>query len=217
MAHLDYYHYPPRHRHHHDLTTHKWGVVTPPAVEPVVPSDLRAHCRVDDDPTYLIGLETACREVFEDLTRLTLVNTVYTASYDHFPHCGGGLVIPKRPLVSVSSVTYYDEAGTQQTLDASTYLVDSAGLWGRVVPSPTAMQTSSPWPATQCHRPNAVVVTFTAGHGGDATTVPQKYKLAIAQHVEASYMERAAISDIKYQPVPYAYEAIVGLARTREI
>ena len=74
--------------------------------------------------------------------------------------------LPRSPLQSVSSIQYYDQAGTLQTLDPSAYLVDSFSEPARITPAP-----ATTWPATQ-NRANAVLITFVAGYGSTGAAVP---------------------------------------------
>jgi uncharacterized phiE125 gp8 family phage protein len=65
----------------------------------------------------------------------------------------------RSPLISVSSVSYYDGNGVQRTLTAGDdYLVDPTSCPGRIFPA-----QGKNWPATQ-DRPGAVLVTYTAGY-----------------------------------------------------
>jgi hypothetical protein len=69
------------------------------------------------------------------------------------------ICLMRSPLIAVSSISYYDAAGVQQTLTAGTdYGVDATSCPGRVFPAP-----GTNWPATQ-DRPGAVLVTYTAGY-----------------------------------------------------
>lgn len=83
---------------------------------------------------------------------------------------GYEIYCPRAPLQSVTSIKYWDQDGTQQTLSPSAYLVDTYSEPGRIVPAP-----GTAWPATQ-NRINAVEVAFVAGYGADGSFVPMGIK-----------------------------------------
>ncbi len=150
------------------------SLVTAPTVEPLSVLDAMAQCRVEsaDDPNTAAQL-TACigaaRRRGELETRRAWNNQVWRLVGDDFP-CGE-IRVPRPPLRSVDSITYYDATGTQQTLAASAYQVvipsgPHAGR-GRIAP---AIGTS--WPTVQAERIGGVVIEFTAGYGPAASDVP---------------------------------------------
>lgn len=80
------------------------------------------------------------------------------------------IIIPLPPLQTIDSIKYYDQAGIKQTLDPSSYIVDSVSEPARVTP---AVGTS--WPSTQ-NRANAVEVSFTAGWDSTGALMPRGIK-----------------------------------------
>lgn len=142
---------------------------TPPAVEPVTLARAKLHLRVDyaDEDDLITDLITAARMECEDRLQRTLVNTGWTWPLDAFPACGGMLVPPMPPLVSLGAITYVDPAGANQTMDWSSLVhIDFISQPGRIAPA------SGSWPAT-ADRINAVTVTYTAGYGPAAADVPR--------------------------------------------
>ncbi|QDV34022.1 head-tail connector protein [Tautonia plasticadhaerens] len=195
---------------------------TPPAEEPVTTAEAKAHLRVevDDDDTLIAALVVAARRLVEARLARALVSQAWDLTLDGFPRACtqrpgswerswsyyGTLTVPLAPLASVSSITYVDAAGEEQTLDPSGYQV-VAGSPGLVVP---AYGTS--WPATRS-RPEAVTIRFTAGYG-DAADVPQTLKLAVLLLVSHWYEHREAAIDplIGNGPVdlPYGVGALLA-------
>lgn len=73
-----------------------------------------------------------------------------------FPEDGGVIVLPRPPLVGVSSITYFDTANVSQTLAG--HQVFAAAMPGYVA-LPVGL---TQWPLTK-ERNDAVTVTFTGG------------------------------------------------------
>lgn len=141
---------------------------TPPAAEPISLAQAKLHLRVDhaEEDTLIQGLITAARMDCEDRIRQTLITTGWTLALDAFPGEYSCIELPMPPLVAVTAVQYIDATGTLQSLDwAATTAVDFIGQPARLVPL-------QPWPATSPLRPNAVQITYTAGHGPAAADVP---------------------------------------------
>jgi uncharacterized phiE125 gp8 family phage protein len=83
------------------------------------------------------------------------------------------LELPRTPLIAVTSVKYYDQDGTQQTLDPSRYIVCPD-----LEPGLIYLNADLSWPTLQV-RPDAVQVIFTAGHSTTVAAVPALLKQAM--------------------------------------
>jgi len=145
---------------------------TAPTVEPVTVGEIKAHLRIDhgDQDDYLETLITAARQACESATRRALVEQTWKMYLDAFP---AAIRPPRPPLRSVSSLQYVDTDGNTQTLDSGQYDVDTDREPGEVREAYGCC-----WPSTRDH-PNAVIVTFKAGYGTDAASVPAPVKHAI--------------------------------------
>lgn len=155
-----------------------------PASEPVTTSEAKTHLRVTSstDDTYIGNLVTAARELCENFTGRCFINQTFAWTLDAFPASDWDyLYFPRAPLGSVSSVTYYDSDNAQQTWSSSEYDVDTAGNLGRLRP-----KDGYSWPTTY-DRPNAITVTFVAGYGSAASSVPQSIKHAMLLHIGDLY------------------------------
>lgn len=151
-------------------------LTSPPASEPVTVAEAKARLRVtvaaeDGDIASLIQqaralAEAACQRAF--------VTQTYSLKLDDFPRGRDRTIyLPRPPLQSVSSVTYYDAAGAPQALGPAGYWVAPGGEPGRLLPP-----AGAEWPAVQAGRPEAVEVVYVAGYG-DAAAVPPPAKAAI--------------------------------------
>lgn len=175
-------------------------LVTPPAVEPVSVADAQEYLRVDPDlDAALIGaLITTARRTVESYTGLSLINTVWEYSLDAAQLRGTSLALPRAPLASVASITYYNADGTSGTFSASSYYADAFAIPGRIV-----LYTGSTWPTALRERAS-LIVRFTAGYGSAASSVPADLCTAIKMLCGLAYEERLG------NPAPTKYESMAS-------
>lgn len=155
-------------------------VTTEPTQEPLSLADLKARLQVDhdDDDATLRALLVAARQAVEGWEWRSHLTQTRTMALDRFP-CHT-IYVPAPPLQSVTSITYVDAVGDEQTLSASLYQVDTASEPGRIVPA-----YGEVWPVTRC-QPNAVTIVYVAGHT-DPCDVSGKSKIAITELVRRTY------------------------------
>lgn len=141
------------------------SVTTPPKFEPVSLFELKQAlklCTSDtDEDALLSSLISAARVTVEAYQRRTIVQTSYKMNLDGW--CDPILPI-KPPLVSVSSVTYLDSAGDEQTLGTGLYNVDTASIPGRIT-----KDYGDTYPTLYPVKDN-VSVNYTAGYAKYAGT-----------------------------------------------
>lgn len=161
-------------------------LVTAPSVEPLSLADAKAWLRVqhtaEDD--LITDLIVAARQRAELLSERQLITATWRLTLDSFPSGNGGLVIPRPRLISVTSITYVDTAGTTTTMPAADYIADTDSEPGWIVPA-----YGDIWPTPRVQA-NAVKVTYTAGYGAAATNVPKELILGIKGHVAVHYQKR---------------------------
>lgn len=158
------------------------SVVTPPTSEPVTVAEvkLQAVIGTDADDALLAIMIQAVREHGEALTNRSFITQTLKVSLDSFP---AKIDLPRGPVTAVSSVTYIDEDGDEQTLVAGTdYDTDIISLVGRVQPVYMGQ-----WPTTK-QVPNAVNVTYTAGWTTE--TIPAALKQWLLVRVASLYTQR---------------------------
>lgn len=165
-------------------------------------AEAKRFCWVDpsfgDDDGIIADEIRAARERCERVTGLQLLTATWAMYLDQLPGdlCGTGLaygswdwlerysiVLPRPPLLTVTSVTYVDYAGVTQTWDASLYQVDAKSRPARLYPA-----WGQIWPLAR-YQMNAVTITYTAGYGA-ALAVPAEIKSAIKAHVKYCYDNR---------------------------
>jgi uncharacterized phiE125 gp8 family phage protein len=148
-------------------------LITGPIEEPVTLDEIKTHLRLalafTDEDSYITGLISAARASSEKFTRSAFLTQTWEQYMDSFPHSGRDGVAYNRsmdrhcihllhpPLQSVTSVQYLDPGGALQTMDPTTYIVDTGSKPGRIHP-----KIGVPWPPT-ANLPKAVIVRFVAG------------------------------------------------------
>jgi len=156
-------------------------IKTAPTTEPVTLAEAQAHCRSIDDTAEnatLTGLITAAREYCEQYTRRALAPQTIELYLDYFPY---EIKLPMPPITSVTSITYKDYLGTETTVSASDYVVDTVKgcinqAYGKTFPSFTPYIS------------NPIKVTYVAGYIAAPKTVKQAMLLLIGHW----YVNRSA-------------------------
>lgn len=161
-------------------------VTTDPAAEPVLLSEAKTHLRVDNDEenALITILAQAAREMVEQRIGRSLITQSRTIKLDYFPD-SDTILLPYGPVISVTSITYYDEDEVLQTLSSSEYWVDTSSDIARIV-------VMDSWPGTQ-DRPNAVTIVYSAGYGASSSYVPKPIKQAIYLLIAHLYENRQAV------------------------
>lgn len=181
-----------------------------PAVEPVSLTEAKSHLRVDisDDDDYISGLIKSAREYIEGATRQALITQTWRLSLDAWPE-GNEITIPKPPLQSVTSIIYKDSDGNSTTWSTSAYIVDSDSEPGRVV-----LAYGQSWPSVTLYPANPIQITFKAGYGDAASSVPQHLIHAIKFLVAHWYENREPVTvGAVARDVPLAVDSLIWLNR----
>ena len=158
-----------------------------PAIEPVSLAEAKRHANVvaSDDDELLAGLIQAAREQVESDAGRALINQTWRLKLHDF--FADQLELPRGPLQSVTSITYLDPDGVEQTLAAANYHVDADRTPGVIWRDPDCT-----WP-TVSDVANAVTILFVAGYGDAAADVPQRAKQAILLLLGHWYRSREAV------------------------
>ena len=185
-------------------------VVTPPSSEPLVADDVVLHLNLsgsDYDEDQLSAFIKAARQQVESDTGRALIRQTVDVYYDGFP-CSSDLYLPKPPLVSVTSVTTYDEDNVSAVMSSSDYLVDTAS-----VPARLALNSTASWP-TSLRRVNAVIVRAVCGYGAGATDVPEPLREAMRLLIGAmhEHREQVIVSQFagQFLEIPFGYQQLIA-------
>lgn len=172
-----------------DIRRFSLARITPPASQIITVSDAKLHLRIDTtaEDSYVSALIDAATNAIEAYTHRSLITQTWRYSRDRFPYpypqngyvdplflqtpsTGAWLAepiwLPRPNLLSVTSVTYLDVNGTQQTLSPSVYTVNTDE-----VPGTISLANGQSWPNALYLR-NSVQITYTAGYGASATNIP---------------------------------------------
>lgn len=181
-------------------------IATEPASEPVTVEEVRERLRLDtvDQDSMLDSLVIAARQAVEARIHRSLITRTLRLTLDAWPTTQYSLVatdgyaghiraarttilLPMPPAIAVSGIVYVDENGANQDWAAANYRVD-------VFSEPARITCAS-----GCSYPgilsitNAITITYTAGYGSDASSVPSAIRESIImlacdlyEHPEAS-------------------------------
>lgn len=163
-----------------------WSLVTAPTQEPLSLDEAKLHASItqDDDNPLIEGYIRAAREAAQGyLGRAFFTQTWQYTQTDWSDE----MWLPMAtPLSSVTSVKYYDENGTLQTLSASVYITDTVSEPGRLMLAP-----SQTWPTLQSLRSGPrVIVTYVCGRAA-LDLVPELVKQGMRLYVTYADGDRA--------------------------
>lgn len=166
-----------------------------PAAEPFDLAAAKAHLKLDysDAATdaLITGLITVAREAAEDRLQATLVQTTWRWTTDRL---APRMRLPMDPIMAVSEVKYTDTAGVLQTL---------AGTEWRLVDDMLLPAFGKCWPV-HAVEPGAVRITYTAGHGTTAASVPTPIVQWIKLALTDLYVNRGRSADRPAVPQGFA-------------
>jgi uncharacterized phiE125 gp8 family phage protein len=196
----------------------KLTLVTPPSAEPVTLPEARLQLRLYAtgsleniaEDAYIAGLITAARDYVENVTGRALVTQTWDVFFDRWPW-GDAITLPKAPLQSVTSLTYYDTDRTAATLTEGTeFTVDTDSAPGRIV-----LENGEIWPTTQLHPNNPIKIRFVAGYLDTSSPpdtvagVPANIKHAIKLLVTHWYGQRTPTGDV-VASIPWGVDALLA-------
>ncbi len=207
-----------------------YELVTAPAIEPVTLVEIKEHARVDDteDDAYLTALITAAREMVERHTGRCLITQTWKLTMDQWPGeaCdewwdgvregpisalnAAWVELRKAPVLAVSSVVTKDEDDTASTWAASNYyLARQPNGYGRLT-----RKSGAVWPVIPLRRAGAIEITFTAGYGTAATSLPYALRHAVKMLALHWYENREPASECaSAQLMPMGLGAILASYR----
>lgn len=132
---------------------------------PITKTDIEAQIRFDltGQEDHIQSLIDAVGGKGESITRRALEVKTRTLTLDYFPPSRNLIELPYPPLRSITSITYIDSDGVEQTLDPSLY---KAVLNNEdpIQPSFVVPMYGEIWPTTLDDF-NAVTITFVCGYG----------------------------------------------------
>ena len=164
-------------------------IVTGESVDVVTTAQINSNLRISSsDSTHDTQIEI-CRDasisVAKEYLQKSLMQRTLKLSLDNIPFSDSVLPntegittgpfleyrqrsvnLPFSPLVSVTHVKTFDDSDNATTMASSRYFVDTASDYGRVV-----LRTGETWD-DMIRVANAIEITYVAGYGSVATSVP---------------------------------------------
>lgn len=163
---------------------------TAPAAFPVSVEEARTQCRVDsNDEDQLLQIYIEAATAHLDGYTGTLGRALITQTWEMFLDAfeDGSLTIPLAPIISVTSVEYMVDGTYTTWASSGNYTSSVVAPFGVITPV-------NDWPEPD-EITNAVRVTFTAGYGATAASVPAPIRAAILIMVADMYENRSAKLD----------------------
>jgi uncharacterized phiE125 gp8 family phage protein len=182
--------FPPGAYYRREAVTHFEGhamslrLITAPTDFPVSLTEAKKQCRVDgtdEDGALNIYIAAATAHV-ESITGRAIMAQTWELLLDDF---ADAILIPKGPVQSVTSVTYYDTDDVLQTLATDQYTLDNVSD-----PAWVVRPQSVTYPDV-ADGVNNVIVRFVAGY----STVPAELKAAILVLI-ASWFDNRSTAEI---------------------
>lgn len=185
-------------------------LVTAPTETPLSLTEAKGFLRIlgnDSENDVITALQNAAVDFIQRVTGKQLLTATYRASYDGFPGGRNGeyrppswrfgtIRLPRSPLQSVSTITYVDTNGDQQTLAGTEYQVDATTEPGRIAPARFKV-----WPIADPYTLASVKVTFVAGYTS-ASVLPDAFKQATRLLLGHLYENREATIEASLNQIP---------------
>ncbi len=178
-------------------------LTTPPATLPVSLAEVKAQLSIDTDDydARLAALTAVAVEMVEAYTHRAMITRSYTGYLNWWPRDGRGLIVNNiqlqpSPVISVQSVTTYDDQDNPTVFDASQYYVDTTRRVGRIV-----LRRGSIWPIPY-RTANAIEIAWTAGYGPDPADTPEILRQAVLITVGALNEQRGDLDALKAPALP---------------
>lgn len=157
------------------------------------------------EDTLLTRLITAARKYCENFQNRAYITQTWYLWLDKWPEY---LEIPSPPLISVTSIKYYDTANTEATVTASDYYVDTNSEPGEI-----HLAYGKSWPSATLREKNGICVEFICGYGAASTSVPATVIQAILLLLSHWYENREALSEKPLFSIPMAVDSLLWMDR----
>jgi len=169
---------------------------------PVTLAEARADLRIigTDEDTLVTAQIATATSVVSEMSGLELTTQVWSMAV---ASVSGDLALPKVPVQSVGSISYYDADGVSQAAVVTDFHLFKDDFRATLRPKP-----GKSWPTLQT-RDDALTVSFTAGQ----LTVPPALKQAVLFLVAHLYENREAIAETALSAIPFGVADMVNLHR----
>jgi uncharacterized phiE125 gp8 family phage protein len=171
------------------------------AAQPVTVEQALDHLRQPQDAIgYVQALLAASAGLIGEKSGRVLGNETWDLSV---ASASGDIVLPKSPVQSITSISYYDAAGAVQTASVADY-----HLFKDTDRATLRPKDGRTWPPLQV-RDDAMTIRFVAGY----TEVPAELRLAVLMMLGHLYENRSAAQENAPTVVPLAVDELVAVHR----
>lgn len=179
-------------------------VITLPSIEPVTVNEVKVFARIDgiDEDDLLEGFIKTIRSKVELYLGQSIITQTIRLSMDQWN--SNVIELPMSPLISVTSVQTLDEDDTATTYSSSYYYIITDSMPGKLI-----IKKSIQPPINTSRLYGGFRITYTAGYGSIASSVPQEIKDAIMVGVTKLYETRDFTT-----PLPPKSRNILDMFRT---
>ena len=187
-------------------------VTTEPTAEPLSLQEGKEYLRVDDatDERVVQPLIIAARQFAEEHMNRALMQQTITLNLDttidtenplwegmrtapDINYYKNYVVLPRSPVISVTSLKTYNDSDTASTMSASKYYVDTQREPARIV-----LRTGETFP-TALRVANAIEVVYVAGYTS-AYAIPEPIRMGMLQHIAYMYEHRGDMYEAQGAP-----------------
>lgn len=176
-----------------DVANHPYTLsrTVAPSIDPVTLAEVKKHLNLDhtDDDAYVTDLISVATSHAESYTNRQLISATYQLLFNGFPDV---ISLPKPPAVSISSLSYVDGSGTTQVLTQGTHFNWNLPSGPYATHATVFPAYGTYWPATRHYMPS-VSLTYVAGYGSTASSVPIAIRQAIKAVVATMYEYREEV------------------------
>ena len=184
-----------------------------PIVEPITLAEAKAHLRVDTsaEDTLIQSLIMASRLHIEAALDLALITQSWRIRRDAWPS-SRTLVLPLRPVQSLTTVKLHSDHETSETLDATDFILDGYANPARLVWRGNGV---APAPGLAA---NGIEIDLVAGFGAAASDVPQPIRHALLLLVAHWYENREPVDiGAAATAIPPAVSELLAPYRRRKL
>lgn len=166
---------------------------------PLTIDEVREYLKLGDscsDTEIRVLIDTVTIKA-EQITGRDLINKTYKGYLDYFPNglCppyyynNSGIKIQKSKLQSITSIEYLKD-NVLTPFDPSKYYFTKKQEFSSIY-----LINGESWPADADRRKQAVEITFIAGYGDEACSIPSDLKSAMLRHIALLYESRGDCGD----------------------
>jgi uncharacterized phiE125 gp8 family phage protein len=156
------------------------------------------------DDTYISSLITTAREICESYQSRSYITRTYEYTLDEWP-VDDAIDLPMPPAIAISSIVSTLSDGTSSTWSSSEYQLDATGFVGRLAPA-----YGYNWPSETLREMAGVKITYTAGYGSTAASVPSRVKHAIMILIGELYENREDTDKMQGYLMPWGVKALLS-------